>query len=464
MLRIVIAALGIAGIFLVVAISRPSKAIYIWIIVAALLVVPLLSHGLLARFPLPTALLMLLILGWLVRSLVLKNIWFGDRWLRHPLLGLIIVAIISMIGAQFYRGEVPYRFFRYGVVSLNFLQASEIAVLVVYALTPMVVFSSIRSHRELRWLYWLVIVGGVIFSMGKFYSTIFSESAQPPMLWGLSRTYIPFLGISAVAPLFLITGQLLRGKITHRRKWLFYFLLVIFSAAVFFSLFRGIWIATLAGVLLMIYVSSKKRFVLFLLLMVFILLPSFGLVQRVVPFVFPREKVDRVYMAKDALKIWAMHPIFGVGAGCYQSYSLEYGYVPGQPMIGNPHNQYLFILAEMGVIGLLMFIWFLYSAGAQSIIQYKKMENGFCKGLSLSIFGFFIYQVTLGFAVESIMVSSAFGGGIEHLGFPVFWVFLGLLMRIRRLNSRCSQLDLKSSDEYDSPLYSGEPEKFSQSG
>jgi len=347
---------------------------------------------------------------------------------------------------------------------LNFLQASEIAVLVVYALTPIVVFSSIKSHRELRWLYWLIIVGGVIFSIGKFYFTIFSESGQPPMLWGLSRTRIPFLGGSAVVPLFLITGQLLRGEITHRQKWLFYFLLAVFSIAVFFSLFRGIWIATLVGFLLMIYVSSKKRFVLFLLLIVLILLPPFGLIQRVAPFVFPREKVDRIYMAKDALKIWAMHPIFGVGAGCYQSYSLEYGTVPGQPMIGNPHNQYLFTLAEMGVIGFLMFIWFLYSAGAQPIIQYKKMENGFGKGLSLSIFGFFVYHVTLGFAVESIMVSSAFGGGIEHLGFPVFWVFLGLLMRISRLDSRCSQLTPKGSDEFDSSLYSGESEKFSQSG
>jgi len=465
MLRIVIVALGIAGIFVVVAISRPSKAIYIWIIVSAVLVVPLSSRGVLARFPLPSALLMLLILGWLLRSLVLKNIWFGDRWLRRPLQGLIVVAVISMIGAQIYRGEVPYRFLRYGSVSLNFLQASEIAVLVVYALTPIVVFSSIKSHRELRWVWWVfIIMAGVMHSIGKFYSTIFSGSGGMPMLWGLSRTRIPFLGISAVAPLFLITGQLLKGRVTHWQRRLLYFLFAVFSVAVFLSLFRAIWMATLAGLLLMMYVSSKKRFLLVLLLIVFILLPPFGLVQRVVPFLFPPEKIDRLYMAKDALRIWTMHPIFGVGAGCYQSYSLEYGTLPGRGMTGSPHNQYLFTLAETGIFGLVMLIWFLSSAVHQSLDQYRNFGDGFCKGLSLGVYGFFVYGIVTGFSVESIMVSSALGGGIERISFPVFWVFLGLLMRIRRLNSECPQLNAKSSDEFDNPLYSSESEKFSQSG
>jgi hypothetical protein len=77
---------------------------------------------------------------------------------------------------------------------------------------------------------------------------------------------------------------------------------------------------------------------------------------------------SRVELSKIALKIASQAPVFGVGQGRFVWASRDYiepGFVatfPGAALGENAHNNFLQVLAELGCMGLIAFVWLLWSA------------------------------------------------------------------------------------------------------
>jgi O-antigen ligase len=77
------------------------------------------------------------------------------------------------------------------------------------------------------------------------------------------------------------------------------------------------------------------------------------------------EVGGRLEMARAALKMTATAPVFGVGIGRFYALSSDFigpalrKNVPRE----NAHNNFLQVLAELGVVGLAAFLWLLWSAG-----------------------------------------------------------------------------------------------------
>lgn len=67
---------------------------------------------------------------------------------------------------------------------------------------------------------------------------------------------------------------------------------------------------------------------------------------------------NRVYMVEGALKMWLDHP-FGVGLDNYQVVYPEYRDPRAEAGIVESHTAYVTVLAEMGFLGLLAFLWVL---------------------------------------------------------------------------------------------------------
>jgi hypothetical protein len=77
---------------------------------------------------------------------------------------------------------------------------------------------------------------------------------------------------------------------------------------------------------------------------------------------------SRVELAKIALKMTTQAPVFGIGLGRFVWASRDYiepGFVasfPGAALGENAHNNFLQILAELGCMGLVAFVWLLWNA------------------------------------------------------------------------------------------------------
>ena len=75
----------------------------------------------------------------------------------------------------------------------------------------------------------------------------------------------------------------------------------------------------------------------------------------------------RMGFYKNSLEIVKKHPLLGVGTGAFKAeYHRQIGNIEGLQATSNPHNQYLLIAVETGLLGLVIFLWFLLVAWGSS--------------------------------------------------------------------------------------------------
>jgi O-antigen ligase len=76
--------------------------------------------------------------------------------------------------------------------------------------------------------------------------------------------------------------------------------------------------------------------------------------------------VERLAHWQAALRMLAVNPWTGVGVGNYEALYSEHR-LPAWPYaLGHAHNQYLNMAAELGLVGLAIFVWFILAAGLQT--------------------------------------------------------------------------------------------------
>jgi lipopolysaccharide export system permease protein len=66
------------------------------------------------------------------------------------------------------------------------------------------------------------------------------------------------------------------------------------------------------------------------------------------------ERLDRIFMWRWAISLFAEHPFLGVGTGGYKQAVLSRG---GETAINHPHNNILHVAVSFGVTGLLLYGW-----------------------------------------------------------------------------------------------------------
>jgi len=121
--------------------------------------------------------------------------------------------------------------------------------------------------------------------------------------------------------------------------------------------------------------------------------------------------LERVYLVMNAVNTWLLFPIFGTGPGMLKGY-IEDGFGVGN----SAHNLFLTILAEQGVIGLLVWLS-LWLAVLKTIfsISGRGLTSG-CEANS--------YKVFLFFAFVSLFLSSLLADQYRVIW---LWQFIGLV-------------------------------------
>lgn len=89
----------------------------------------------------------------------------------------------------------------------------------------------------------------------------------------------------------------------------------------------------------------------------------------------------RYYLWKAGWAMWLDHPITGVGIGQFGRYLGSY-WVSSQPITGaTPHNTYIQVLSETGIIGLIIFIFLI---GSVFNNFWRNIQNGSAEEKSLN--------------------------------------------------------------------------------
>ena len=105
---------------------------------------------------------------------------------------------------------------------------------------------------------------------------------------------------------------------------------------------------------------------------------------------------SRGWIWRDTLTMIRKHPLIGVGLGAFETAYPIYSQSDGSLLVNAAHNDYLQVLAEGGVIGGALILWFIiaiFRATSRGLRSRDPWLAGLALGSSASIFGMLVHSL-----------------------------------------------------------------------
>ena len=313
---------------------------------------------------------------------------------------------------------------------------------VVFPLLFFIVFNNIKNSRQIKLL--VVFMAIAIFLMNYYTINQLHWLSNPQARAKINGTFV-WLGPNELAAFFatysfVLLGILFFDKSKLRR--LFFLVLIILSLyCVLFLFSRGAYLAILAGIFFFCFLKAKKLLIPILFIIIFwnVILPK-QVVDRINETRTEEGTLDtssetRIIMWQRAFQLFKESPITGSGFNTIWFMGLE---------LGDTHNIYLKVLAEQGIIGIVIFLILLFKALSSGISLYLKTNDNFLKGLGVGFSA----------CVIAMIVANMFGDRWTHpqLG-TYFWVFLALVVRGNKISQAQTKVVLRKNKNANSPAY-----------
>lgn len=432
--------LPIAGLIGAVAINlivllfvRSEAALPLYLLVAGPSVaLSLSSSGILSRLYLGNLLFFLLTFIWLIGKLLSQR--KAGRWLLTPalllpLLCIITIGVISIILSRLFPDPNVTYSFPHSTTSIWVVNAAEVMILIGLPLFLVVVPGVVHTTRHVRWVLVAYMIVGSLYALGTIFAAPLGLYSKEVIL-GVRRPQVfgeVSSGLGTMLVLFACIA-LCRAFYTTTRgaRIIWGVLTAIFSVGVIMTIGRESWIALFLAFLTIVIIYTKNWK---LPLLVVIPLIPLVLVSGATNFYDPSHVygVDRLVIWQDAITIWQHSPIIGIGAGNYQFFDIAYG----KDVVGIAHNQYLQVLAEMGVFGFVCLLWIMGATAWVSIRSFRQAKTALGKSLALAYLAYFVSIIFGGFFTSSFVPSAADGGGTAAFVSASYrWLLLGLVLSI----------------------------------
>jgi putative inorganic carbon (hco3(-)) transporter len=278
------------------------------------------------------------------KKLFFKNLFEKTRLNKAIYLFLFVAVLSTIFGVSPYKSQ-QVLFNRYVIYFAVFFIGAFIG----------------RKRFYVNILIGALLAGSVIFSIGCITDTIKAGHVVRMLTSfgsGVSGTY--FLYTLPFFIGFIIFYPSLKIKIFSAIASMPVFIAFVFHGS------RGVWLGLLAGVVATAFlINRRKRYLIGIILLLIIILYS-------TPFLRERVVIDKDFAASNtgsidvrfqmwnsAVNIFKKYPLLGAGPGRYGSlmYDFNAGEIYGGRIHLHAHNTYVEVLADMGILGLLSFLW-----------------------------------------------------------------------------------------------------------
>jgi len=233
-----------------------------------------------------------------------------------------------------------------------------------------------------------------------------------------------------IVPLLIAMSFIYRDKI-KRKTFEFVSLINLTAIALTFSRTAGL--AFYCSMIPFTKLKNKKSMVLFLLMPVFI--AAILLIKPIAHWINnPGETVSfwsynsRLIMWQTSANMIKDHPVIGVGINTFTKNYKKYESATDRSDISYAHNMYLQMWAEIGTIGLLIFLVFcsvfLKECSNSYIILNRKQDD-------LRFFLLAVCAGFFGFLTSGMLESSFYYSKLV----PFFWYYLGVGRAIKHLSN-----------------------------
>jgi O-antigen ligase len=129
----------------------------------------------------------------------------------------------------------------------------------------------------------------------------------------------------------------------------------------------------------------------------------------------------RLELWEFGLKLWQESPIWGTGAGVYNVKARE---MDRRERTRDPHNMYIKVLVQWGLVGLFFFLWIYLRGLRLSWRLYRRSGDEWMKGLGLGFLLCIVANMVMNFFHDAYSY-------VNVMGF--YWVWLGLIVSALRI-------------------------------
>lgn len=315
------------------------------------------------------------------------------------------------------------------------------------------VANNIRQPKHINYLIIIMVFSILVVCLKTYQWSFAARNAQnfswglTTNIWGPSSNFNKngvalFLAMYSI--IFLTLA--LSDKDTMRRVF-FAFTALFGYFNILFTFSRGGYLASLVGLSCLALIKNRILFLILMILVIFYqsFLPN-SVIQRIEMTRNEYGELDNSAMQR--MELWQQSKqiildnlIMGVGYGTAPYIGLEaHSSQEHTQKKGDPHNAYVRILLELGIIGLALYLW-IFGIGIYSGLKlYYKSKNDFYKALGLGHVA----------CILSIFTSNLFAGNawIYFELFGYYWIIQGLIVRLLadtnypKTSSQISNLDL----------------------
>ncbi len=376
---------------------------------------------------------------WLLRSFLKKRTAFVSSPLAKPVGIFLVLLLLSVLYSDFW--------IRTAKAWMNV--SWYILIGFVYPL------NNLKDLRDIRFTVRVLMTAVVmVASFGMlylFFPGLRTQEAQsgivPDIFFPEHGSYSAYLSFYFAIALAFFIGS--RNE-TKRLKW--FLVVFLLGCAILLSFARAAWVGIIF-LLLVIGMAKWKDLMKFktvfklgtILLLLLFAMSSMGLLssieQHAKTVTDVEENVsnlERFHRWMVAINIFKDHPVLGIGTGTYEehyaSYKIRALETPISKMYAGVHSEYLTILSENGLVGIIAWISMLVSLYVCGQRIFRQTGDIYVRNLALGVLGGFTTYLVHAFFNDYL--------SYDKVAIP-FWLCFGLVAAIGRV--------IKTQDAPDAP-------------
>ncbi|MDD5679960.1 MAG: O-antigen ligase family protein [Candidatus Omnitrophica bacterium] len=355
------------------------------------------------------------LVSWLVKRLLLKSFTPVRTELNIPIAVFVLIGFLSMLTS----------------VSLLLSLKGFFFKLFEWVMIYFIVTEMINTRKKLNNTILIMLAAAFIMSIDGIFQAItgkdFFLNYSSVAGYIIRASFDSPNGFGVWVVVMLILAASLACFSENKKRHLLWILIcpLIFCLVSTYS--RGAWAAGFLSLIFLGFIRSKKLFliaVVLLLILPFIMPASVK--QRADSIMkISRTNTDRFTLWQEALNITRDFPLLGSGINTYASVAPRYKLTEVTGVY--PHNSYLQMSAESGLLGVGAFLWVLVALFKTSLVNVKRLNNKLCgavlPGLLAGLFGLLIHSF-----VDTDIYSLQLGN--------LIWFLMGLIIAVQKVSSQ----------------------------
>jgi len=409
------ACVGVGG--LIILLRHMSLGV-VMLIVASMLVPFTIGTGTGTSINATILLLGLIIAAWIVDMVVIqKEIKLVKSTITMPLLAFVVVSFMAFIS-----GQVNWFPAVQGAPIMS--QLGGLAIFLLSAAAFFIVPHVIKQPHYLAWMTWLFfgIAGVYIFAR-----------LLPPQYEFMIRRFFPNGSDASLFWVWLLSmagaQALFNNQLSRIIRLLSGFLVL---AAIYVSLIQAYdwksgWMPALVGLMVVIWVGAPRYRILAVLGALMVILMNFSSISSILTGQEDYSLSTRTEAWRIVFDIAMVNPITGLGFANYYWFTPLY-VIMGYRVKFNSHNNYLDLLAQTGIIGILVFFWFAAQNARLGWNLLGKVPEGFDKAYVIGALGGLVGTLFAGMLGDWFLPFVYNVGLVGFRSSVFFWLFLGGLV------------------------------------